>query len=74
NYAIELNKDSVKWYLNNRLIRTLPKNSAEFPSDASRARMGIWDGTQTGGWAGTVDWNKGPITAEMQWFNFTPYC
>ncbi|KAJ2762665.1 putative glycosidase CRH2 [Coemansia nantahalensis] len=74
NYAIELNRDSVKWYLNGERIRTLPKNSAEFPSDASRARMGIWDGTQTGGWAGTVDWNTGPITAEMQWFNFTPYC
>ncbi|KAJ1800576.1 putative glycosidase CRH2 [Coemansia sp. RSA 2399] len=73
-YAIELNEDSVKWYLNGILLRTLEKGTQEFPSDASRARMGIWDGSQTSGWAGTVDWSQGPFTAEMQWFNFTPYC
>ncbi|KAI7818002.1 concanavalin A-like lectin/glucanase domain-containing protein [Kickxella alabastrina] len=74
NYAIELNKDSVKWYLNGQLLRTLNKKTQEFPTYANRARMGIWDGTQTSGWAGTVDWSQGPFTAEMQWFNFTPYC
>ncbi|KAJ2077845.1 putative glycosidase CRH2, partial [Coemansia sp. RSA 988] len=57
-YAIELREDSVKWYLNGGLLRTLNKGADEFPSDASRAKMGIWDGTQTGGWAGSVDWNK----------------
>ncbi|KAJ2618852.1 putative glycosidase CRH2, partial [Coemansia spiralis] len=65
-YAIELTEDSVKWYLNGQVLRTLGKDSQEFPSDASRARMGIWDGTQTGGWAGAVDWSQGPFTAEMQ--------
>ncbi|KAJ2300793.1 putative glycosidase CRH2 [Coemansia sp. RSA 2706] len=74
NYAIELRDDSVKWYLNGGLLRTLTKGRGEFPSDATRARMGIWDGSQTSGWAGTVDWNSAPFTAEMQWFNFTPYC
>ncbi|KAJ2427365.1 transglycosylase [Coemansia sp. RSA 2522] len=74
NYAIELLDDSVKWYLNGNLIRTLSKDKLAFPSDATRARMGIWDGSQTSGWAGTVDWNLAPFTAEMQWFNFTPYC
>ncbi|KAJ2776945.1 hypothetical protein H4R18_005405 [Coemansia javaensis] len=74
NYAIELLEDRVQWYLDGRLIRSLMKGSQGFPSDATRAKMGIWDGSQTGGWAGTVDWNSGPFTAEMQWFNFTPYC
>ncbi|KAJ1958967.1 putative glycosidase CRH2 [Dipsacomyces acuminosporus] len=74
NYAIELNKDSVKWYIDGYNARTLPKDDREFPKYATRARMGIWDGTQTSGWAGTVDWSKGPFTAEMQWFKFTPYC
>ncbi|KAJ2854198.1 putative glycosidase CRH2 [Coemansia erecta] len=74
NYAIELNKDNVKWYINGNVVRTLPKTSDDFPTYASRARMGIWDGTQTSGWAGTVDWSNGPFTAEMQWFNFTSYC
>ncbi|KAJ2780752.1 putative glycosidase CRH2 [Coemansia interrupta] len=73
-YAIELNSDSVKWYFDGVLRRTLNKGSQEFPTYASRGRMGIWDGTQTSGWAGTVDWSLGPFTAEMQWFNFTPYC
>ncbi|KAJ1990768.1 transglycosylase [Coemansia umbellata] len=75
NYAIEITKNSINWYIDNWLTRTLPKlDNVPFPSDASRARMGIWDGTQTSGWAGAVDWSQGPFTAEMQWFNFTPYC
>ncbi|KAJ2883576.1 transglycosylase [Coemansia aciculifera] len=75
NYAIELNKDNVKWYIDDWLTRTLPKlDGVPFPSGASRARMGVWDGSQTSGWAGTVDWSRGPFTAEMQWFKFTPYC
>lgn len=74
NYGIELNKDSVKWFVDGKAVRTLTKGSRGFPTYANRARMGIWDGTQTGGWAGTVDWSHGPFTAEMQWFKFTPYC
>ncbi|KAJ2456554.1 hypothetical protein GGF42_003199 [Coemansia sp. RSA 2424] len=74
NYAIELNRDSVKWFINGSPVRTFAKGTKEFPSAASRPRMGIWDGTQTSGWAGKVDWGLAPFTAEMQWFNFTPYC
>ncbi|KAJ2741040.1 hypothetical protein GGI20_005457 [Coemansia sp. BCRC 34301] len=74
NYAIELNRDSVKWFINGSPVRTFVKGTKEFPSAASRPRMGIWDGTQTSGWAGKVDWSLAPFTAEMQWFNFTPYC
>ncbi|KAJ2684988.1 transglycosylase [Coemansia spiralis] len=74
NYAIELTRDSVKWFINGNIVRTLVKGAKEFPSAASRPRMGIWDGTRTGGWAGTVDWSLSPFTAEMQWFNFTSYC
>ncbi|KAJ2752985.1 transglycosylase [Coemansia pectinata] len=74
NYAIELNRDSVKWFINGSPVRTLVKGTKEFPSAASRPRMGIWDGSQTGGWAGSVNWSLGPFTAEMQWFNFTSYC
>ncbi|KAI8318851.1 concanavalin A-like lectin/glucanase [Martensiomyces pterosporus] len=73
-YAIELNKDSIKWYIDGQMCRELRKTGNQFPTNASRARMGIWDGTQTSGWAGTVDWSKGPFTAEMKWFRFTPYC
>ncbi|KAJ1883077.1 transglycosylase [Coemansia sp. RSA 486] len=74
-YAIELTQDSVKWYIDNWLTRTLPRvDGVPFPATASRARMGVWDGSQTSGWAGSVDWSNGPFTAEMQWFRFTPYC
>ncbi|KAJ1952071.1 hypothetical protein GGI12_006339, partial [Dipsacomyces acuminosporus] len=44
NYAIELNPDSVKWYIDDWRTRTLSRTSgAGFPADASRVRMGIWD-------------------------------
>ncbi|KAJ2672584.1 putative glycosidase CRH2 [Coemansia sp. RSA 1085] len=74
NYAIELHEDKVEWFFNGKSIRVLQKENKYFPADATRARMGIWDGSQTSGWAGTVDWSQGQFTAEMQWFNFTPFC
>ncbi|KAJ2076387.1 hypothetical protein H4R24_005721 [Coemansia sp. RSA 988] len=75
NYAIEINKESINWYIDDWLTRTLPKVSGvPFPSDASRIRMGVWDGTQSGDWAGTTDWRNSPFTAEMQWLKITPYC
>ncbi|KAI7817945.1 concanavalin A-like lectin/glucanase domain-containing protein [Kickxella alabastrina] len=70
NYAIELNKDSVKWYIDDWLVRTLPVSmGVPFPVGASRPRMGVWDGTQNQ----RLGWHW-PFTAEMQWFKFTPYC
>ncbi|KAJ2718652.1 Glutamate decarboxylase 2 [Coemansia sp. Benny D115] len=75
NYAIELKEDTVTWFLNGEALPfVLKRDSRGFPTYANRARLGIWDGTQTSGWAGTVDWSQGPFTAEMMWFNFTPYC
>ncbi|KAJ2801105.1 hypothetical protein H4R20_003808 [Coemansia guatemalensis] len=75
NYAIEINKESIKWYIDDWLTRTLPKvPGVPFPSDASRIRMGVWDGTQSGDWAGTTDWRNSPFLAEMQWLRITPYC
>ncbi|ORX73545.1 concanavalin A-like lectin/glucanase [Linderina pennispora] len=75
NYAIEVTQNTIKWWIDDWLVRTLNRvDGVPFPSDASRARMGVWDGSKQGGWAGTVDWSKGPFIAEMQWFKFTPYC
>ncbi|KAJ2306397.1 hypothetical protein IWW52_006233, partial [Coemansia sp. RSA 2704] len=38
NYAIEVNPDSIKWYIDNWLTRTLPKvNGVPFPSQAGEA-------------------------------------
>ncbi|KAJ2323235.1 hypothetical protein GGH92_010953, partial [Coemansia sp. RSA 2673] len=52
NYAMELNRDSIKWFINDSPVRTLVKGTNEFPSAASCPRVGIWDGSQTGGWTG----------------------
>lgn len=74
-YAIELTSDSVEWYIDNWMTRSLPKkDGVPFPSGASGVRIGVWDGSNTSGWAGTVDWSKGPFKMEIQWFRFTPYC
>ncbi|KAJ1918213.1 hypothetical protein H4219_002770 [Mycoemilia scoparia] len=75
NYALELKEDEVNWYLDGTKVRSI-KNSppTPFPSSANQVRMGIWDGTHTSGWAGAVDWSKGPFEASIQWLKFTPYC
>ncbi|ORX73556.1 concanavalin A-like lectin/glucanase [Linderina pennispora] len=74
NYTIELTENSVKWYVDGKLADSWDKTNRPFPTEASRMRMGIWDGTQTSGWAGPIDWSNGPFTAEIRSFNFIPYC
>ncbi|PVU90110.1 hypothetical protein BB559_002446 [Furculomyces boomerangus] len=74
-YGVELLDNAVNWYIDDVLVRTLSKTSDySFPSNANLFRFGLWDGSNTSGWAGIVDWSAGPIKAYVKSISISPYC
>ncbi|KAI9208893.1 glycosyl hydrolases family 16-domain-containing protein [Polychytrium aggregatum] len=60
-YTIDWNADRIIWLVDDQPVRTYnnPHSaSLPFPVKPSYVQLGIWDGTNTGGWAGTVDFTK----------------
>lgn len=60
-FQMDWNADSIKWFVDGIQIRELKKGSAPFPRRPMRVEIGIWDGSNTSGWAGTTDFSKGPF-------------
>ncbi|OMH80852.1 putative glycosidase crf1 [Zancudomyces culisetae] len=74
-YSMELLSNAVNWGVNGNIVRTLGKISDDtFPYQANKLRFGVWDGTNTNGWAGTIDWSSGPKIGYIKWIKITPYC
>ncbi|PVU88309.1 hypothetical protein BB561_005923 [Smittium simulii] len=74
-YSFELTATAVNWYIDNSLVRSLKKSSdSTFPTAAGNFRMGVWDGSNTSGWAGTVDWSSSPKVAYIKSIKYNPYC
>ena len=74
-YGIEYNDNYVKWYMDGNVGNALTNNNnGQFPASLGKFRLGLWDGTQTSGWAGTVNYNQGPFAASIKWLRYTPYC
>ncbi|KAJ1678566.1 hypothetical protein EV182_003795, partial [Spiromyces aspiralis] len=74
-YGLEYNSDYVSWWIDGTVSRTLTKaNPNQFPGALGKFRFGLWDGTNTSGWAGAVDWSKAPFDASIDWLRYTPYC
>lgn len=57
NYKIEWESGNIKWYIDQRLVRS---ENGTLPSLPSQVKMGIWDSGRTGN-GGTIDWAGGPI-------------
>ncbi|KAJ1918100.1 hypothetical protein H4219_002822 [Mycoemilia scoparia] len=74
-YSIEYNKDYVNWYLDGAVKRTITNNNnGQFPATLGKLALGVWDGSNTSGWAGTVDYSLAPFVAQIDTIRFTPYC
>lgn len=77
NYTVEWTAESIIWYIDSNLVRTLPYADANggknFPQTPMTVRLGIWAGGDptlppgTIAWAGGVtDFTKGPYTMIVQ--------
>ncbi|OMJ17062.1 Extracellular glycosidase CRH11 [Smittium culicis] len=75
-YSIEILENSINWYMNGSIVRTLVKTSADtFPSGAGdQFKFGVWNGGEIATiWAGPIDFSTGPKTAYMQSLKITHY-
>ncbi|OZJ03928.1 hypothetical protein BZG36_03617 [Bifiguratus adelaidae] len=75
-YSIEYTPEQIIWYLDNKVVRTVRSNQGvPYPTQALQLNLGVWDGSQTNGWAGTVPWGNGvkAYTAKVSKLSVTPY-
>jgi beta-glucanase (GH16 family) len=71
-YAFEWRSDSIKWYVNDQLVRTEPMgNAPPIPQMSAKIMMSMWVFNASydfGGPDGAQ--NMYPFTAEYDWFRF----
>jgi beta-glucanase (GH16 family) len=64
-----------RWLLNGQVIRTLRKSDTDqFPSQAQRFKVTLWDGSEYDNWAGKSNSANFPQYAYFDWIKFTPSC
>lgn len=60
NYTLDWNEDSLSWYIDGSLVRTLSKDSASgYPQTPMRIYFGIWAGGDSSNSEGTIEWAGG---------------
>lgn len=76
--AIRWTKSEIRWYVNDKEVRTLANTGIgrTFPGSnyLMRPQIAIWDGTQTSGWAGNVDRSQGPFYVYLQYVIMNGTC
>lgn len=82
-YGIDWQPDSISWYIDGALQRTVTKESTNqngvyhYPTGAAHVELGLWDSSfdkSTAAWAhGPVDWSKEPayVSAYVQYVKVT---
>jgi hypothetical protein len=74
-YRIEWDAKQIRWLIDGAEVRKLVNDgSAPYPSKKMFVKMSVWDGSKTGGWAGTIDHSKGPFTAEIDYVKIQYPC
>ncbi|KAI8974383.1 concanavalin A-like lectin/glucanase domain-containing protein [Pilobolus umbonatus] len=64
NYTVVWTPEYIQWFVNGKLERTKYKEETfingryEYPMEAARVQIGLWDGS---GSSGTAQWAQGPI-------------
>ncbi|CAI8499548.1 unnamed protein product [Hanseniaspora opuntiae] len=60
NYTIDWTKESIKWYIDDELVRTVGNNSSEgFPQSPMAVFIGVWAGGDPSNSEGTIEWAGG---------------
>jgi endo-1,3-1,4-beta-glycanase ExoK len=70
NYAMVWSPQSIKWYLNGRLIRTV--QSPGLPSTPGQFFLSLWSGSDSvNAWLGKFSETSQVVTAEIDWIAYT---
>lgn len=71
-YAFEWREDSIKWFVNDRLVFETPDGAA-IPSQPGKIFISLWSGGKdTEQWLGDFRYTR-PVSAEYEWIKYTPY-
>ncbi|KAI8865508.1 concanavalin A-like lectin/glucanase [Ramicandelaber brevisporus] len=74
-YGLDFTQNKVEWMIDGKSVRSLLDLGVRpFPKKFSQLRIGIWDGSNTNGWAGVVDWTRAPFTMLVKSVHIKPYC
>ncbi|RKP34718.1 concanavalin A-like lectin/glucanase domain-containing protein [Dimargaris cristalligena] len=74
-FAIEFTHEYIAWFMNGELIRVIRKDQIlVLPTFANELKFGLWDGSDFGFWAGTVDYSVTPkFTAYVDSMTVKPF-
>ncbi|KAH6981642.1 concanavalin A-like lectin/glucanase domain-containing protein, partial [Ilyonectria sp. MPI-CAGE-AT-0026] len=84
NYTLYWTEESLSWYLDGSLLRTLnyadASNGDEYPQTPSRIKLGIWAGGDSENAEGTISWaggetdyDQGPFTMIVESVDITNF-
>ncbi|MEJ6951991.1 beta-glucanase [Natronospora cellulosivora (SeqCode)] len=68
-YAFEWRPDSIRWYVNGKLVHTATFN---IPQTPQKIMMNLWPAIGVDGWTGVFDGNDTPVHAYYEWVRYTP--
>ena len=73
NYAFEWLPNTIKWYVDGRLVHEVTRKAGEdFPHEPSKVMISLWNGTnQVTGWLGSFAYPGKPLKASYQHIAFT---
>jgi beta-glucanase (GH16 family) len=70
-YAFEWNAESIKWYVDGRLVHTETGTRGPLPTHPGRIMVNTWPGIGLDGWLGSFSY-KEPLSASYDWISYTP--
>ncbi len=71
-YAFEWRKDSLKWFINDKLVYETPEDT-DIPDQPSKIFLSLWSGgPEKKDWLGIFTYEE-PKQAHIQWVKFTPF-
>lgn len=72
-YAIEWLPDTVRWYVDGRLVHENVAADQPIPSVPGRIFTSLWNGADSlKDWLGSFRYDGEPITAAYEWIRYTP--
>ncbi|MBP3618004.1 MAG: glycoside hydrolase family 16 protein [Lachnospiraceae bacterium] len=69
-YAFEWHEDKIVWFVDGVEVYTATEN---IPKTRGKIMMNAWCGKGVDGWLKAFDPSNLPITAEYEWFSYTPF-
>lgn len=68
-YAFEWRPDSIRWFVNGKLVHTATEN---IPQTPQKIMMNLWPGIGVDEWTGKFNGEDTPVVSQYNWVKYTP--